>query len=111
MNFAISAVARGAAATLACSTMLLTLTIPSAHVARADTPVCAYVGHAIASPAGFDPLNATDDQRPCYGFPPRPTDATSLGVQRTVWGWNLLATPKVSESQQLVAGKSDCLPR
>ena len=40
-----------------------------------------------------------------------PTNATSLGVQRTVWGWNLLATPKVSESQQLVAGKSDCLPR
>jgi hypothetical protein len=60
--------------------MLLTLTIPSAHVARADTPVCAYVGHAIASPAGFDPLNATDDQRRCYGFPPRPTDATSLAA-------------------------------
>ena len=29
-----------------------------------------------------------------------PTNATSLGVQRTVWGWNLLATAKVSESQQ-----------
>src|SRR5450759_5247076 len=35
-----------------------------------------------------------------------PRDATSFGVQRTVWGWNLLPAPKVPASQHWIGGEN-----
>src|SRR5450759_5518961 len=35
-----------------------------------------------------------------------PRDATSFGVQRKVWGWNLLPAPKVPASRLSVSGKN-----
>ena len=47
---------------------------------------------------GLDPAQFRTSSFSAFHLASAPRDATSFGVQRTVWGWNLLPTPKVPAS-------------